>query len=216
MVAAVRQLPGVSAAEADHGPGGDVTALRVWISAGSDRRAVEAAVRRVSTAHFGSDPGQERVLVVEAADAAAPELSGTSVEGGPPSAAAHGARPQIVRTVVETAGADFTATVVLSARSRTEIGRATGLVAGGGGRRTVASATIRALEGLLAEDVRLETEHVEIQRAQVHLVLVRLRLLSATGEQPLTGAALVRSDEHDAVVRATLDATNRRVEALLE
>jgi hypothetical protein len=46
-------------------------------------------------------------------------------------------------------------------------------------------------------------------------VLVSLTLLTSKGTERLTGAAGVREDVRQAVIRATLDALNRRLEMLL-
>ena len=46
-------------------------------------------------------------------------------------------------------------------------------------------------------------------------VVVLLTLLTSRGGEVLTGAAAVRDDVRQAVIRATLDALNRRLELLL-
>jgi hypothetical protein len=213
VVSALRQLPGVSSAEADHEPGGGVTALRVALAPGVDRLAVEAAVRRVCRAHFGGTHDEDRVRIAPAT--AARQDAEASPEPPPAAPATPGGRPHVLRTDVTTEGAEVTATVVLAVASRTGTGLCRGVVTGGGVRRAVATATLRALQGLLPGPVHLELEDVHAQRAQDDVVLVRLSLVSERGAQPLVGTALVRHDESDAVVRATLDAANRRVGALL-
>lgn len=213
VVWAVRQLPGVSSAEADVGPAGDVSALRVRITPGADRAAVEAAVRRVADAHFGCGQSADRVRILGDPEVASRR---SRVGESPPAAPApRRGRMRILRTDVVFAGAEVTATVVLAAGPHTATGSSSGGIAGGGAHRAVATAALRALEGLLAPGVRLELEQVQTQQGQDPVVLVRLSLVSADGAQRLTGAALVRHDECDAVVRAALDAANRRVEALL-
>ncbi len=212
VVAAVRQLPGVSSAEADYEPGGAVTALRVGLSPGVDRLAVEAAVRRVSRAHFGSALDRERVRIVDVTTS--PQQAGTSGERPLAVPETSAARLRILRTDVTTVEGQVTARVTLSSSGRTTTGLAHGVVGGGGARRAVATATLRALDGLLPE-AGLELDHVQAS-AQDDVVLVRLSLVTADGEQALVGAALVPHDMSDAVVRATLDAVNRRVEALLD
>jgi hypothetical protein len=210
VVAAVRQLPGVSSAEADYEPSGAVTALRVGLSPGVDRLAVEAAVRRVSRAHFGAALDRERVRIVDVGTS----LEQAGASGGRPQAvpATGSARLRILCTDVTTAGGQVTARVVLSGTEGTTTGLAHGVVGGGGVRRAVATATLRALDSLLPE-AGLTLDHVQAS-AQDDVVLVRLSLIAADGEQALVGAALVRHDESDAVVRATLDAVNRLVGAL--
>jgi hypothetical protein len=49
-----------------------------------------------------------------------------------------------------------------------------------------------------------------LQVGHDHVAVVVLSLLGPAGIDRLTGSALVRGDAQDAVVRATLDALNRR------
>lgn len=210
-VAAVRQLPGVSSVEADD-DGDGLSALRVRLSAGADPARVGAAVLRVAQASSGSplDPAQVRVVgddapptAVEAADRLA------SVNGADP-------RPQVLRTEVEVRASDVSTTVVLTAGERTATGRCTGSLAGSGVPRAVAGATLRALEGLLRGSATLELDAVRIHRGDGEaVVLVRLTLQVGHVEQQLTGSAAVRAEQSDAVVRAVLDASNRRLASLL-
>jgi hypothetical protein len=211
VLAAVRQLPGVSGAETGHGAGGQLDEVRVQLSPGAAWSQVEPAVRRLVSAGFAGDTEAQRVRVVPLADRTA-----EPAPSDPPGSAARAGRAQIRRIDLTTAGSAVTATVELSAGSRTTTGSCSGVVSGSGLPRTVATATLRALEGLLREAVRLELEHVDVSRAPAEAVaLVHLSLVSAEGAQLLAGAALVRHDQSDAVVRAVLDASNRRVEALL-
>lgn len=210
LAAALRLLPGVASVEpAEDRAGGELEALLVRLCAGVDRPTVEAAVGRVAAAHFGCPDVDERVRIVEPDDPAVRQQL----------PAAPGVRPgrlQIHRTHVVTAGDEVAATVVLSTGSRTTTGTSTGAVTGGGVGRAVATAVLDALAGLLPDSVRLELEHVQTQWGRDATVLVHVVLVSDAGMQRLTGVAAVRHDEVDAVVRATLDAANRRVEALLQ
>lgn len=209
LAAALRLLPGVASVEPAEGDaGGELESLLVRLCPGADRCTVEAAVGRVSAAHFGCTDVHERVRIVEAADTARQQL--------PPVPGPRSGRPQIHRTHVVTAGDEVNATVVLSSGSRTATGTSTGAVTGGGVGRAVATAVLHALDGLLPSSVRLELEHVQTQWGRDATVLVHVVLVSEAGMQRLTGAAPVRHDEIDAVVRATLDAANRRIEALLQ
>ncbi|SHH28330.1 hypothetical protein [Desulfosporosinus lacus] len=77
--------------------------------------------------------------------------------------------------------------------------------------RLFVEATLKALEplnsGLLfvTEDVGI------IQLAKQHIALVSITLIASTGEQSLTGCAIVKNDDREAVVKATLDAVNRKL-----
>jgi hypothetical protein len=83
-------------------------------------------------------------------------------------------------------------------------------------QRAVAQATLKAVERLLDDSARLELEYVDVsQSGHGRTVLVSLTLITERGVERLAGSAVVRDDESAAVVRATLDGVNRRIEMLL-
>jgi hypothetical protein len=114
------------------------------------------------------------------------------------------------------AGLDVTATVTLASGDRTAVGEARGLASQTGVHKAVASATLRAVEQLVGDGVRVELEHLEVTpMGTERTVVVLLTLLTPQGGESLTGAAAGRDDVRQAVIRATLDALNRRLEMLL-
>ena len=56
---------------------------------------------------------------------------------------------------------------------------------------------------------------VDSETGRDRTALVAITMLSNAGGEKLTGAAVVREDARQAVIRATLDAVNRRVERML-
>jgi hypothetical protein len=85
-----------------------------------------------------------------------------------------------------------------------------------GVHKAVACATLQAVEQLVGGGIRLELEHLEVTpMGAERTVVVLLTLLTERGGETLTGAASVRDDVRQAVIRATLDALNRRLELLL-
>jgi hypothetical protein len=83
--------------------------------------------------------------------------------------------------------------------------------------RSVAVATLRAVEGALGgTGVRLELEHVETTTLGAdRAVVVEVSLITTRGSERLTGVSAIREDARQAVIRATLDALNRRIETYL-
>jgi hypothetical protein len=125
-------------------------------------------------------------------------------------------RPSIAKMHLVSAGLDVTASVTLASGARTATGESRGLASPSGVHRAVAVATLRAVEELVGEVARVELEHLEITpMGTERTVVVLLTLLTAQGSEHLTGAAAVRDDVRQAVIRATLDALNRRLELLL-
>ncbi|HUR51956.1 MAG TPA: hypothetical protein VMZ11_07525 [Mycobacteriales bacterium] len=125
-------------------------------------------------------------------------------------------RPSIAKMHLVSAGFDVTVSVTLAADGRTAVGEARGMASPSGVHRAVATATLRAVEELLDGVIRVELEHLEVTTMGAErTVVVLLTLLTRRGSEPLTGAAAVRDDVRQAVIRATLDALNRRLEMLL-
>jgi hypothetical protein len=84
-------------------------------------------------------------------------------------------------------------------------------------QRAVAHATLRAVADVVGDRTLLELEAVEVTSVgedRVAVVVVHAQVDDAPRER-LTGASVVRGDVRQAVLRATLDAVNRRVEAQL-
>jgi hypothetical protein len=125
-------------------------------------------------------------------------------------------RPSIAKIHLVSSGLDVTASVTLASGTRTAAGEAHGVASQSGVHKAVAMATLRAVEELVGGAVRVELEHLEVtMMGSERTVVVRLTLLSHAGTELLTGAAAVREDVRQAVIRATLDALNRRLELLL-
>lgn len=219
IAAALQELPGVSAAAVDPDGHGGVDALRLGLAPGVDGLAVAGAASRLVHERFGTVVQSDRVQIVDAAELE-PQPTGTAsapretpVALVPPQ---RSLRPEIVRTDLVTTGLEFSATIVLSSQARAATGDARGALTATGMQRAVAQATLRAVERLARDKARLELEHLDVSlTGQDRTVIVGLTMVTPRGVERLTGAAIVREDESRAVVRATLDALNRRLETLL-
>lgn len=114
-------------------------------------------------------------------------------------------------------GDDLAITATLRLSGREVVGRARGVRTRRGRWRAISEATLDALGSLSAERVRGHVDHVTVlSYADLAHVSVAVTLLTERGEESFLGAALVRDDPDRAVMRATLDAINRRVEPWLE
>ncbi len=101
--------------------------------------------------------------------------------------------------------------VELAYGDRVEVGHASGRKTQSNQQRLLAQATLQAVTSFLGDQEVFVLEQVSVQPfAQQTAVLVAVALLSQEQEDMLLGAALVRGDQREAIVRATLDAVNRR------
>jgi hypothetical protein len=150
-----------------------------------------------------------------------PESAGPTAESGEDAAArVHMVRPgrlAIQRVQLVSAGLGVAVTVTLGLDGTTYAGEAEGSATPGGVHRSVAVATLRAVELLVDGAARFEVEHVELTRLGAdQTVVVLVTMLTGRATQRLTGASVVREDVRQAVIRAVLAAINRRLEVMLE
>lgn len=214
LVAALRAVPGITDADVTPDADGGLGTLRLDLEPGVDEAAVASTVGRLLREQFGLGVDADRVQVVEDAvlDRPNPEQSDPVTV---PEQRLH-ARPSIARMHLVSSGLDVTASVTLSSGDRIAIGEARGAASQSGVHRAVATATVRAVEELADGQVRFELDHIEVApMGTERTVLVSLTMLTGKGTERLTGAAGVREDVRQAVIRATLDALNRRLEMLL-
>jgi hypothetical protein len=122
-----------------------------------------------------------------------------------------GPRPSISSIMVRTSGDEAEATVALVAQGLVFEGQAVGPASSTHRARLVAGATLTALADLLGQTTELESVTLVGTGNQVVALSVLTVQTPRIGEQIVTGSALVRGDEADAVARSVLDALNRRL-----
>jgi hypothetical protein len=111
---------------------------------------------------------------------------------------------------------DVRVTATLEHAGRSALGEALSVATGHGVLRAVAEATVAALRGLSSERLIAGIDRIVLDPAHdPATAMVVLTLVSERGEERLVGSSIVRSDPERAVMRATLDALNRRVASYL-
>ncbi|WP_305786061.1 Daple [Symbioplanes lichenis] len=133
-----------------------------------------------------------------------------------------GPRIMIENVQVNTFGTEATVSVRLTVGGRIAAGEATGPAFDGYLLRLCATATAHAVDQLLGHSMHVEgpakcyVEHAAVVPFGSIQVAVAVVLLATDGwVEQLAGSAVVTGDDRDAMVRATLAAVNRRLEALL-
>lgn len=212
IVAALRALPGVADADVEPDGEGGLGLLRLGLDPGADEVEVATRVGRLLAEQFGIGVDADRVQVVEDAPSVTLALEPDEPVLVPDQ---RRSRPSITRMHLVSSGLDVTAAVTLTGHGRISTGTSRGAASTSGVHRAVATATLRAVEELSGAPVRFELDHLEVAAlGNERTVLVALTLVSTRGAERLTGAAVVREDVRQAVIRATLDALNRRLETL--
>ncbi|GAB1644895.1 Daple [Krasilnikovia sp. MM14-A1259] len=154
------------------------------------------------------------------------DVLSTGINGATPRPLDIGDRPGprvvIENVQVSTFGTEATVEVRLAAGNRIATGEATGPAVDGYLMRLCAMATARAVDELLSASrhadgpARCFVEHAAAVPFGAMQVAVVVLLLSCGGwVEQLAGSAVVVGDDRHAMVRATLAAVNRRLEALL-
>jgi hypothetical protein len=208
IVAALRAVPGVADADVEPDDAGGMGLLRLGLAPGFDEVQVATNVGRLLRERFGLGVDAERVQLVE--DAEVPD----EPVGRNGSGQQH--RPAIQRMHLVSSGLDISASVTLGFDDRSAVGEAQGTATQSGVQRAVALATLRAIESLVDGKARFELDHLEVtQTGRDRTVVAGVTLVTPSGSERLTGAAVVREDVRQAVIRATLDGLNRRLGALL-
>jgi hypothetical protein len=154
------------------------------------------------------------------------ESAPTSIEPAPPRPLDPGERPgprvMIENVQVNTFGIEATVEVRLTVNDRVASGEATGPAVDGYLLRLCAMATASAVDELLISSDHADgpakcfIEHAAAVPFGSMQVAVVVLLLSVGGwVEQLSGSAVITGDDRHAMVRATLAAVNRRLEALL-
>jgi hypothetical protein len=125
---------------------------------------------------------------------------------------AHPSRLGIARLTLAADGLGVTATVTLSRGAKEYVGIVDGPASASAVHRVVAAATLKALADVLGPDHRVDVEAVSVTAmGDGQVAVVQVLWATAEGSERLTGASEVRDDTRQAVIRATLDAVNRRL-----
>jgi hypothetical protein len=121
-------------------------------------------------------------------------------------------RLAVARLALSADGLGVTATVTLTRDGVEHSGTCEGPTTTAALHRCVATATLRALAPTVSAGVRLEIDAVSVVPVgDSTAALVRVIWLTPESVDHLTGASEVRDDPRYAVIRATLDAVNRRL-----
>ena len=173
--------------------------LTVVPDSGSGRHAASFGGGTQATARVMAMPD----VVADVAAESATSSAAASEEAGP--------RPSISAIMVRTSGDEAEATVTLVTNGELFEGQVVGPSNISHRPRLIAQATLRAVTELLGQQADIESVMI-VPSAMKSIVLTVVSVLTPRiGEQSLTGSALVRGDEADAVARSVLDALNRRI-----
>jgi hypothetical protein len=199
------RLPDVTAARIVTDQIGRPVEVHILAQAGKPAKQIVRDVQSVALASFGIDLDRRIVSVVQlAANGTTSPLASATPEST--------TRPRIVTVQAQSSGFRTAVQVTLGTSDDERTGYAEGSIAASTRPRLLAEATLDALRQLSPAAECLDVDTALVTRAGAHdVVVVLLVSVDPPHERHLSGSAIVYQHTDDAVVRAVLDATNRRL-----
>ena len=209
----LRQVAGIRAASVVTGPDGVPTEIHIVASRSKNAKQVVRDVQSLAMAVHNLDIDHRIVSVVQFDDGevAVPAVVQLPDNDGGPATSDSPPRPVIASISIRTAGSEADASVVVSTGDESYEGRSIGPSTLSHRHTLVARATLDAVGELLGLPAEIEFATVSTMGTRRMAACVIQVAVPRVGELVLTGSALVRNDEADAVARAVLDALNRRL-----
>jgi hypothetical protein len=197
------RLPDVQVARLVADDAGRIVEAHVVATQGKHPKQIVRDVQSVALAEFGLEIDRRVVSVVQLGDG----------DFTVPVEDAGGFRPSIVSIQAETNGLRSLVRVTLGNDAGEAVGTASGSIATSARHRLVANATVDALRRLDPAAECLDVEHAQVVRVGASdVAVVTIVFVAPPAEQVVSGSAIVRANhDSDAVARAVLDATNRRL-----
>ncbi len=210
---ALRRVPGIRAVSVVTGPDSVPTEIHIVANRSKGAKQVVRDVQSLALAAHGIDIDHRIVSVVQFDDGADNAPAVIRLPDTPEHTASSEsvARPLIASISIRTAGSEADASVVVSTGDDSYEGRSIGPSTMSHRHTLVARATLDAVGELLGLPAEIEFATVTPMGTRRMAACVIQVAVPRVGELVLTGSALVRNDEADAVARAVLDALNRRL-----
>lgn len=195
--ASLGRLPGVQAVRVVTGPDAKPTEVHVLASRDKTPKQIVRDIQSLAMAQFDMEVDHRIVSVVQFDEA---ETRGPNAP-----------RVLIATITAQTTGLESTATVTLASGGTLFDGTASAPATPSSRPRLIARATLNAVAALMPVGA-CDIEYAQIAQIGGREVAVSVvQLVTPEGETIVTGSALVRGDESDAVARSVLDALNRRL-----
>ncbi|MBX6371239.1 MAG: hypothetical protein IRZ02_03160 [Acidothermus sp.] len=198
----LRRVPGIRAASVVTDPDGKPTEIHVVASRSKNAKQVVRDVQSLAFARHGIEVDHRIISVVQFEDDELP-IPSRPIELPP--------RPVISSISIRIAGSEADVCVGVDFGNDHYEGRSLGAAAMNQRHMLVARATLDAVAELLGMPAEIEYASVLTMGGRRLAACVVQISVPRVGELALSGSALVRNDEADAVARAVLDALNRRL-----
>jgi len=205
---AIGQIAEVKAARVVATPEGEILEVHVLALPSKAPKQLVRDVESTLMASFDIAVDHKKISIAQiGTDAVVPSVTTSS-----PSSPEGRTRPRIHAINASVSGLLSEAAVTLEVEGRTYTGEATAPSSQTGRQRLIAQAKLNAIAKLASGTHTFALEDVAIIRlGREDVAVACVTIVTPLGEQSFTGSALVRQNEKDSIVRATLDAINRRM-----
>jgi hypothetical protein len=201
--AELTRLPDVAAVRIVSNDAGRPVEIHVLANTNKPAKQVVRDIQSVALATFGLDIDRRIVSVVQL---------GPNGASTPEPAVSDTQRTALTGIQTSTGLMRTTIQVTLTQGTDEAVGFAEGSISKAARMRLVASATIDALRQLVPSADHLDVEAARLERVgEEDVVVVTMVWIDPPLEHSLSGSAIVRQQPDDAVVRAVLNGTNRRL-----
>lgn len=199
---ALSQVAEIKAARVVASPDGVIQEVHVLASPSKAPKQLVRDIESTIMAQFGIPIDHKKISIAQLGHDA------VTKNGSAPASV----RPKIASINSSVMGVQTTVTVTLEIGGTDFVGKSAGPNSQTGRQRLVADATLDAISqhGDGGHAFALEDVSV-LPLGKEHVAVACVTLVSTLGEQSYAGSALVRQNEKDSIVRATLDAINRRM-----
>lgn len=199
----LRQIKDVVSAKIVSSETGEILEIHVLASQHRSPKQVVRDIESALMARFGVAIDHKKVSVaqlqIDELEAEFPEF-----------------RPRLGKVDMAVSGMSAQADVSLSIAGTTFAGSAAGTSAANNRLRLIAMATLDALDQYLGGACAFAVEEVSVNTlGSKEVALVCLSMVTVIDEEYLVGSALVKGDVFKTIVKATLDAINRRLSILI-
>jgi len=202
------QIAEVTAARVVASPDGGILEIHVLSTTLKSPKQLVRDIESTLMAGFNIAVDHKKISIAQLGG----DTSAASDEAPVPGRDEQGARPRIHAINASVSGLYSDAAVTLEVGGELYDGRASAPSSQTGRQRIIAQATLNAVSMVTNGSHTFALEDVAIIRLGREEVAVScVTIVSPLGEQSFTGSAMVRQNEKDSIVRATLDAINRRM-----
>ncbi len=198
---ALCQVAEVKAARVVASPDGEIQEIHVLALPSKSPKQLVRDIESTIMASFGIPVDHKKISIAQLGQEMLPKTDTPDVN-----------RARIKSINKKVSGVHATVVVELELEGDSYTGEASGAASQTGRLRLVAEATLNAVEQYTHGAHSFALEDVAIvQLGRERVAVSCMALVTPLGEQTFAGSALVRQNEKDSIVKATLDAINRRM-----